>query len=295
MQYLPQQFRIFRVHNFFTLKHSWHMKKIFQTILLVTVLSLTFVACKKELKEQPVSSETINQIKALGLNTDGVKPVDGGWLVEGDIVVTPADLTAHPTSPDLTIAQEEQYRTFNLLSASRHPVVKIALNSSSAAHDAVFTAAIDEAIKRYNAENLTFSMQRVTSGQDITVVAFYEVSNTLGSSGFPNSSGDPYNQVRMNTYWYSTSTDATNVNYIGTIVAHELGHCVGFRHTDYMSRRYSCGSGGNEGQAKNGVGAVLIPGTPSGPDAGSWMLACIGSNVNRPFNSNDKIALSYLW
>jgi hypothetical protein len=62
-----------------------------------------------------------------------------------------------------------------------------------------------------------------------------------------------------------------------------------------MRRSYSCGYGGNEGQAKNGVGAVLIPGTPSGPDPNSWMLACIGSNVNRPFNANDKIALAYLY
>jgi hypothetical protein len=271
------------------------MKRLTQALFLAAIFSFTFVSCKKEIKEQDVSTETINQIKALGLNTDGVKKVEGGWLVEGDIIIKPEDLTAHPTSPDLLIANEEQYRTFNLLSSSKHPVVKIALNSSSAAHNAAFTAAIDEAINRYNAVGLGFTMQRVTSGQDITVVAFYQVSNTLGSSGFPNSAGDPYNQVQMNTYWYSTGTDATNVNYIGTIMAHELGHCIGFRHTDYMSRRYSCGSGGNEGQAKNGVGAVLIPGTPSGPDAGSFMLSCIGSNVNRPFNANDVIALNYLW
>jgi hypothetical protein len=128
------------------------------------------------------------------------------------------------------------------------------------------------------------------------VVAFYEVSNTLGSSGFPNSAGDPYNQVQMNTYWYSGGTDATNVNYIGTIMAHELGHCIGFRHTDYMNRAYSCGGRKqNEGQSNTGVGAVYIPGTPTGGDPNSWMLACVGSNVNRPFNANDKIALAYLY
>jgi hypothetical protein len=271
------------------------MTKLVVTLVLTGLISLTFVACKKDVKENSVSTEVLNQISAMGLSTDGVQKVDGGYLVEGDIMIAHDRLAERSSTPNLTIAQEEQYRTFNLLSASKHPVVKIALNSSSAAHNAAFTAALDEAINRYNAENLSFSMQRVTSGQDITVVAYYERSNTLGYSGFPSSGGDPYNQVQMNTYWYSTGTDATNVNYIGTIMAHELGHCVGFRHTDYMSRRYSCGTGGNEGQAKNGVGAVLIPGTPSGPDAASFMLACIGSNVNRPFNANDKIALGYLW
>src|SRR5678810_928237 len=98
------------------------------------------------------------------------------------------------------------------------------------------------------------TLDRSSAASDVykrQVVAFYQVSNVLGSSGFPNSTGDPYNQVQMNTYWYSTGTTTTNVNYIGTIMAHEIGHCIGFRHTDYMSRRYSCGYGGNEGQANN--------------------------------------------
>jgi hypothetical protein len=43
------------------------------------------------------------------------------------------------------------------------------------------------------------------------------------------------------------------------------------------------------------VGAVHIPGTPTGPDANSWMLACIANGVNREFNNNDKTALDYLY
>ena len=49
----------------------------------------------------------------------------------------------------------------------------------------------------------------------------------------------------------------------------------------------------NEGAST--VGAILIPGTPTGPDAASWMLACLSSTTNRPFNNNDKTALSYLY
>jgi hypothetical protein len=62
-----------------------------------------------------------------------------------------------------------------------------------------------------------------------------------------------------------------------------------------MRRRFSCGSGGNEGQSSTGVGAVHIPGTPTGPDAASWMLACIGNGIDRPFNANDLIALTYVY
>ena len=275
------------------------MRRVFRPFAIACAAALSLTACKKDAKEatqDAVSPDALSSIQRMGFSTDGVQKVNGGYLVEGDIKLSDAELTAQPTSPYLLIAKEEQYRTFNLLSVSKHPVVKIGLSISNSAYTNAFTAAVDEAIRRYNALGLTFTMQRVTTGADITVVGFYENSNTLGSSGFPNSAGDPYNQVQMNTYWYSTGTDATNVNYIGTIMSHELGHCIGFRHTDYMNRAFSCGGRRqNEGQANNGVGAVLIPGTPSSPDANSFMLACIGSNVNRPFNANDKIALQYLW
>ncbi|MCU7548233.1 zinc-dependent metalloprotease [Chitinophagaceae bacterium LB-8] len=273
------------------------MKKLTLSIITVGLLVTSFVSCKKDAKQatNSVSQETLTKIQNLGFGSQEVQKIAGGYLVEGDIILTESELNSTSTSPNMIIAQEEQYRTFNLVSISKHPVIKIALNNSSSQHEAAFSAALDEAIRRYNAENLQITFQRVTTGADITVVAFYENSSTLGSAGFPTSTGAPYNQIQMNTYHYSTVVDPTNTNYIATIMSHEMGHCIGLRHTDYMRRSYSCGYGGNEGQAKNGVGAVQIPGTPSGPDANSWMLACIGSGVNRPFNANDKIALGFLY
>jgi hypothetical protein len=210
-------------------------------------------------------------------------------------VLTAAELrAAAPSSPELVYAQEEHYRTNNLVNTSYYPTIKVALNNSSSAHQAAFSAALDEAIRRYNAEGLRVKFQRVTSSANTTVVAYYEVSNVLGSAGFPSSGGAPYSQVKMNTYHYSTSTGSTNINYIATIMAHELGHCIGFRHTDYMDRSYSCG-GGYYNEGASTVGAVYIPGTPSGPSAYSWMLACVGSGVNRPFTSADRTALNYVY
>jgi len=275
------------------------MKRTLRPLAVVSLIAFTFTACKKDVKEEapdPISQETLSQIKALGFGTKNVKKVAEGYLVEGDIVLTEDQLSSpHPATPNMIIANEEHYRTFNLVNPSSYPTIRVALNNSSTSHQSAFSAALDEAIRRYNAENLRIKFQRVTSSAHTTVVAYYEVSNTLGSAGFPTSSGAPYHQVRMNTYHYSTSTSTTNINYIATIIAHELGHCIGFRHTDYMNRSYSCGTGGNEGQSTTGVGAVHIPGTPTGPSSGSWMLACIGSGVNRPFTSYDRTALNYVY
>ncbi|RYY99988.1 MAG: matrixin family metalloprotease [Chitinophagaceae bacterium] len=274
------------------------MNRLAQPALIAGISLLTLASCKKDAKESApaggVSTEALAQIKALGFSNEGVQKVAEGYLVEGDIVLTNEQLAGMGTSNEIIYAQEEHYRTTNLVNTSTYPTIKVALNNSSSAHQAAFSAALDEAIRRYNALPLRVKFQRVSSGANTTVVAYNEVSNVLGSAGFPTSSGAPYSQVKMNTYHYSTGTGSTNVNYIATIMAHELGHCIGFRHTDYMNRAYSCGGAySNEGTA--GVGAIHISGTPTGASASSWMLACVGSGVNRPFTSADQTALNYVY
>jgi hypothetical protein len=275
------------------------MKKMTRLFAAVCLAALGLTSCQKNTKEivaDEISQDVIGQIRQLGFSTDGIRKTAEGYVVENDILLRNSDLTARVNSPQMLIASEEQYRTFNLVNVANHPVIKVALSNSSAQHDAAFSAALDEALARYNAEALSITFQRVTTGADITIKAYYEVSNTLGYAGFPTATGDPFNEVQMNTYHYSTGTGATNINYIATIMSHEMGHCIGYRHTDYANRAYSCGGRrSNEGQATNGVGAVHIPGTPTAGDPNSWMLACIGGGVNRPFNANDKVALSYVY
>ncbi|MBX9783744.1 MAG: zinc-dependent metalloprotease [Chitinophagaceae bacterium] len=264
-------------------------KHVINAVMLLTLTAVIY-SCQKKTSsaEQKISPEVISQLQHMGFSTDGVEARDGGYLVEGDLFIPTSDLGKTFNSPTLLVANEEQYRTTNLVNTNggvRNITVSLNTNLS------YFVQATQAAISRYNAENLqlTFTLVPGTSA-DINIVTFYQVSNTLGSSGFP-SGGNPYNNIQMNTYWYSASTD---INYLASIIAHEMGHCIGFRHTDYMNRAYSCGGRrSNEGTA--GVGAILIPGTPSAADPNSWMLACIGSGVNRPFNANDKIALSYLY
>jgi hypothetical protein len=80
-------------------------------------------------------------------------------------------------------------------------------------------------------------------------------------------------------------------------LTHEVGHCLGFRQTDYYNRAISCG-GAVANKGTSTVGAILIPGTPSTANPAtdpSCMLACIGKNVNRPFATNGKTALNYLY
>jgi hypothetical protein len=261
------------------------MKQLFKASGLLLLAGLITLSCNKSAKAPEISDEVMTQIRALGFSTDGVQKSEEGYIVEGDIVLTPEYLSQNPTSPRFRIAEVEQYNTFNLVSVpgtSRTITVSLSGSSSS------LSAALDGAIARYNAENLKLQFSRVSSGGNI-VIKLVNGGNYIASSGFPTSSGAPYNTVKFNKQYQNYGS-----GFLTTVLCHEMGHCIGFRHTDYMNRAYSCGgSPVNEGDG--GVGAVHIPGTPTGPDAASWMLACLSATTNRPFNSNDKVALNYLY
>jgi hypothetical protein len=267
------------------------MRKLFLLSILLVTTTILFNSCKKSSNTDEaatISDEVISQIKALGFSTNGVQVHEEGYLVEGDIILTEENLRGLSTSHEIIYANEEHYHTTNLVTKLPRTIT-VSVNTSQAN----FVSAVDEAIRRYNALGLSLTLQKVSGTRaDINVKTFYQVSNTLGSAGFPSSNGNPYKTVNMNLYWY---TPSIAVNALATTIAHEIGHCIGFRHTDYMNRAYSCGSGGNEGTA--GVGAIHIPGTPTGPSANSWMLACgsTSSSFDRPFTSADQTALTYIY
>jgi len=241
-------------------------------------------------QQQEVPQQIINQLNAAGFNTTDfdVTKLENGYIVEKDILLTEQEI-AHLAKAQ-HIPSVEHYNTDNLVSGTPR-TVNVYVDMPQKYKDAT-----DIAIDRYNDESLLLEFQRVSSAgsADITITAspfYYYFFGILGSSGFPTSGGDPYDEILMTRAYYD---NISNINGLASTIAHEMGHCIGFRHTDYMDRSYSCG-GSTDDEGDGGVGANHIPGTPTGPDADSWMLACGDPEVNRPFTSNDQIALDYLY
>jgi hypothetical protein len=274
-------------------------KFLLKICLSVVALSAVLSACQKNsnstqvtpVVKSEVSAEVLQNIKDLGFSTSEVHKVNDGYLVEGDILLTEENFAESSTSPNLRIAETEQYRTTNLVKSLPRTITISVSNLPT-----VYATATANAVARYNALSLLIKFQIVSSRGDIQVVGFNQGPSggyiTLGSSGFPTKQGNPYKQIQMNTNAaaYGSNPD---VNYITSVLQHEIGHCIGFRHTDYFDRSYSCGGVATNEGASN-IGAILIPGTPSTADANSWMLAC-SNGTDRTFNTNDKIALNYLY
>lgn len=266
------------------------MKKLFFS-LAGFILLCSAVSCKKAdispETEQGVSEDIKAKISALGLTSTGAYKTDGGYIAEGDIFLDDEILNSVSEQQSIIVANEEHYRTTNLVSGlPRTLTVRYSGTTTSISN------AINAAIARYNAiPSTTFRLRfsRVTSGGNIVVSNVSGVSY-IASAGFP-SGGNPYNSIRFNTAYAGW-----NANTLTSVMAHEMGHCIGMRHTDLACRQYSCG-GSPVNEGSGGVGAIHIPGTPTAcnADPTSWMLACIGNGVNRPFNNNDQVALNYVY
>lgn len=287
------------------------MKRIYNLMALAIIVSVISVSCSDQSEAVPVDevpAEVLNKLVGLGFDVETIAPIrfEEGYLVEGDIYLTDVSI-ANMGQPN-HLATVEQYSTNNLVSTNGNRVITIYApeessgggrgKKGSSGYSPAMIAGLDLAIDRYNARNLEISFQRVTSSNNADIVMTRlskrdERRGVLGSAGFPTSNGDPYGEIKMSGVLessYGLSTEG-----IATIIAHEMGHCIGFRHTDYFDRSISCGgSPSNEGDA--GIGANHIPGTPTGAslNAQSWMLACTDGS-DRPFNNDDRTALDYLY
>jgi hypothetical protein len=229
------------------------------------------------------TQEIISNLVQAGFPADDIMVVDGQVYVGRDAQVS---LEA---SREMLISDgdKEQYRTTNLVSLS---LSTICVDGSRLTKEP-FNTAVNNALANYNNQNLTFNMVR-TSGNQAGCDALITIKlsgPTGGSSGFPTG-GLPFNSVQIGRGLASFQTST-----VTHVITHELGHCVGFRHSDFFDRSISCGgTPSNEGAA--GVGAILIPGTPSGAVVGgSVMNSCFRTVEAGVFTNTDLTALNALY
>lgn len=278
--------------------------KSFSRLTIVMIVAIFVIApscseqdAKPELKAE-ISDHTIAQFKTLGFDVSDIQliPSDNpfsrsgsmNYLLEGDIVITPENFRDMLKSGiHHTGAVGEQYRTTNLVN-NNQTITVIGYTGGSNALDSKMRTALQLAVDNYNALNMGLSFTLSFAASTNADIVVYRVSGSAGGqAGFP-SGGNPYQWVQI-----FSGTSAYSTDVVEHVITHEIGHCLGLRHTDYFNRSLSCGSGGNEGSG--GVGAIHVPGTPTGYDANSIMLACFSSSETGEFGSYDRVALEYLY
>ncbi len=249
--------------------------------LLILFIS---AGCQKNSQHIPadnsINEADIQKIEAMGFSAEGIIRIDNGYVVEGDIIITDQQLVQPVKTPGKLFTDAEHYVDSNLVIGPR--IITIRVN---AAMPSRYMTAADSAIARYNALGLSLTFQRVTMGGNIVINGVTGASY-LAATGFP-SLGNPYSTILLNRSFL----DVWAMGTLTTIVTHEIGHAIGFHHTDYADVSYSCGPPSRPVPPRN----VHVPGTPTGPEPDSWMLACIPNGVDRPFTAMDILALTTIY
>jgi hypothetical protein len=258
------------------------------TVLAVACSALAF-GCANSADSVDETQEIIENLQLAGFPSSDIMVVDGVVYVGRDSAVTleaSREMLQAPSNPD------EQYRTTNLMSRNvRTLCVDVRLCAN---HSAKFNNALINATNNYTNLNLTFNISRRTTdftGCQARITCRIAAGVTGGSSGFP-SGGLPFGTINIGNGLDSATFSTDTVEHVMT---HEIGHTIGFRHSDFFNRSISCGGAAtNEGAA--GIGAILIPGTPNGAVVGgSIMNSCFRTTETGEFTATDITMLNALF
>ncbi|AKF81972.1 protease [Myxococcus fulvus 124B02] len=231
---------------------------------------------------QAENQEILSNLIEAGFPADDIQVVDGAVYVGRDAHVT---LEASREMLQAPEGSPEQYRTTNLVGLG---VTKICVNPTSTFNSYPnLSRGLDLAIANYNERGLRITFARGPATGCTANITAETVSGIGGSSGFP-SGGLPYGVIKIGTGMSGYSEDMNEHT-----ITHELGHTIGFRHSDYYNRSISCGVHDEE---SGSAGAILIPGTPgTATMGGSVMNSCFSGNENGEWTASDITALNYLY
>ena len=248
------------------------MKKIFKNFIGVTILaSVILFGCQTEIDEPKALNENeifiekienpdprlISYMEYFGLKGKSIEKFNNDFLVDGDLLITNQDLSIftekkrdNEGKKGLT-SENQQYRFQNIVSYTPNVIRRIKYKFASSVpisgDGGQWRTATTAAFNEWNSiRNSSLYFEPTTGVADIEISGFFSSGSGIAAAQGPNGLGNPGSQIYINTYYNYLSLD-----WKIQTMAHEIGHTVGFHHTDYNT----------PGANPNNTVGILIAGT----------------------------------
>ena len=271
------------------------MKRLLVPLVLLMLLHSCSEDLLTPLSETPettavIDATILNAIKSEGFDSEGAIYLDETYVLVEDDIMLPIDYLAtqgqnEKAKPNL----EKQYRTNRIVDATE--IIYVDFNSLNL--PAVWVNNVRNAVDELNRLNtqIRFVFDGNYAGRgDLTIKSDNGSlpARAIAGATWPVNSlttGGPGNTILINSDFSNcTSTPVSDAQALHNLI-HEIGHCVGFRHTNLLAL----------GETATSLGANHIPGTPTGNDVGSVMNGGTACDSWNGFSNADRTAFQTVY
>jgi hypothetical protein len=256
-------------------------KSILKSVLVILIV---LYGCSEETPVQKSDSvqvvednAVVKRILRAGFKKEDIIEFDDHYVVDGDIIFYKSD-PAPTKSP--SNGRSQQARADFLVSPANYNI-NVYLNTASFS-SIDLAGPLSTVISAYNALGSQIHLSRVYSAgeADIEIVkSDFLPFGVCGQAGFPFSDGRAFDKVNISESTL-TAYNLVNPSQLTLLVAHEIGHCIGLRHTNWESLGETA--------------AIHINGTPTFDNV-SVMNGSTCGNYWGGFSSNDGVAITVLY
>jgi len=224
-------------------------------------------------------------IKSLGYQNSEITDIGADYLVDGDILFSKTSKISVQDSSKSKL-KVEQYGTSNYVGLYNNVVIQIDPSMNN------YVNLITDAIAQWNNVpncRINFSIYNGSSPSNLTIINSNLGNGYCGQAYFPIN-GNPGAQVKINLTFLAPSYTS---NQIESVIIHELGHTIGFRHTNWKALSEPLIAQDPNTFAR--AIATQILGTPTGDDVASIMNGGTCGNSSIALSDYDKIAVQFIY